>query len=206
MTSRPQPPSPDRRSEIVELSEAELAAFRTKRNAKLRKGIIEVLGTDLFGRHVHPSEMGEPGTFIMAPARTGFAQHYGHRMELIDAEGVRRSVTIVREENCLRWLTIEGRETYRPTFWQRDVYDLLMESYPWVADTAEQAIQVFMNRYGVVAPSVVNPWAAKRLLLWKDSSLSRWQEVFSERHGVICEGCEACETAPEWFIHRLFDR
>jgi hypothetical protein len=171
----------------------------------MRESISRLSGAHFFGKRVHPTELGEEGTFVMSRAFTGGTPHFGHRIDLIDAEGRKRSVCIVREDNCLRWLTFEGRETHRTGFWRRDVYDLLLESYPFIADTAEEAIEDFMHRYGVIAPSVVTNWGVRRMLMRSETTVERWQAVFIENYGEICSGCDVCEEAPSWYIHRVFD-
>lgn len=149
--------------------------------------------------------MGNPGDYLVAKARTGMMQIPAHRVLLLDSEGVKRTASIVREDHSARWLTIEGTQAYRPSYWHKDVYDLLLEAAPWTADTLVEAIEVLLLRYGVLAPTIVTTANLRRAQHSLDSAWARWNEVFMESFGTICDGCEICADTPAWYVHRVYE-
>lgn len=206
MFSRRRKPQQDERSETPEprthLTREEQLRIRNSRN----RAELKTLASDaIYGRQVHPVEMASPGEYVVATVRTGARELPAERISFIDAEGTRRSAAIFREENSCRWLTVEDAEVYRRSFWQQDVYDYLVLSAPWVADTRAEAVEVLLLRYGVIAPTLTTPLAFKRAAASIENAHERWSAVFMERFGAICEGCSACEESPEWYVHRLYE-
>lgn len=206
MFSRRRKPQQDEKSEAPEprtyLTHEEQLKIR---NDRIRAELNVLAGDAVYGRQVHPVQMSEPGEYVVSTVRTGLRELPAERIAFIDSEGTRRSAAIFREENCCRWLTVEDAEVYRRSFWQQDVYDYLVLSAPWVADTRNEAVEVLLLRYGILAPTLITPLAFKNATTNIENAQERWTAVFMESFGAICEGCDACAESPEWYIHRLYE-
>lgn len=186
-------------------NDGERLRVRREHRAEALRGLCDVTDVGVLGRQVHPVESGVPGTYYVNQRQAGPWDWDAFWIRLTDATGTVRSATMFREAVTEKWLTIETGHPLRGSWFEKDVYDFLMASHPWIADTAQEATELWLLHYGVLPTTIANPFQAQRALRRRATRDKRWAQAFATKYGDICDGCHVCAEAPDWFVHRVIE-